>query len=96
LDLVSWEDLPVWRGQRDFLLLADEVPRGGLRLDAALPPNAWRDAIRMALCTRSEACLVEVTESGNEIVEATYLERDGRIELGGLRQLADDAGACSP
>ena len=88
LDLVRWEDLPLWRGRRDFLLLADGFARDGLRLDAALHPEAWREAIEMATSTSPRAILVELAKAGDPVIDATYEEREGKIVL---RTLGDDS-----
>lgn len=94
LDIVCWEDLPLWRGRRDFLLLADDTVRDGLRLDAALSAKAWREAIEKAARTSpGGAVLVEVAKTGDPVIEASYEERDGRTVLRALRELG---GGGSP
>lgn len=93
LDIICWEDLPLWRGRRDFLLLADDIVRGGLRLDAALSAKAWLEAIEKAAGTSPGAVLVEAAKTGDPVIEASYEERDGRTVLRALRELG---GGGSP
>lgn len=89
LDIACWEDLPVWRGRRSFLLLSAAAGCHRLRLDAALSADAWRGAIQTALRPSSEAFLVEVAGAGSQMIEATYVKRGGRIELEGLKEPAE-------